>query len=55
MRNPTCATCKWWKQDFGTFCANGWSGYGRNEGYCYLEPKGMYKKGDAKCSHWEEK
>jgi hypothetical protein len=33
----------------------GWTGADRDDGYCHLEVKEVYKKADDFCSHWEKK
>ena len=47
-----CEDCIYWKWDQGIWCFNGWSGVGRNDGYCHFELKKIYKKGNDFCSHF---
>lgn len=44
-----CKTCIWFKEDWGTWCFNGWSKDGRT-GYCHYEPQAISKSCDDVCS-----
>jgi len=50
--NENCKNCKYWKQDFGMWCFNGWTGMDKKEGYCHLEIKRIYKNAEDFCSHF---
>lgn len=52
MTDERCETCRWWKQDFGTFTATGWTGMDRNEGHCHFERRRIAKRGDDCCHDW---
>ena len=47
-----CKDCVYWEQDFGIWCFNGWSGMDREDGYCHIEPKKIYKKGSDFCGEF---
>lgn len=47
-----CKECKWWKADWGTFTATGWTGNG-DKGYCHYEVKQVPKRFDDCCHNWE--
>ena len=56
LMDNKCSNCKFWKQDFGVFCDDGWSGVGKNEGYCYYDKsKPVYKKGEDFCHNFISK
>jgi hypothetical protein len=46
-----CDGCMYWKKDWGMWCLNGWTGEGRDDGHCHLEPRKVYKRADDMCSH----
>lgn len=50
-----CAECVYWKKDWGIWCVNGWSGAGRNNGHCHVEPKPVPTRADDLCRHFEAK
>jgi len=50
-----CRTCIYWKQDFGVWCVNGWSGAERDDGHCRYEPKTIRKMGEECCHHWRDR
>ena len=50
----TCEHCYWWKKDWGLHCMNGWTGAGRKDGHCCMEPERIYKAADDGCSRWED-
>jgi len=48
-----CKDCVYWVKDDGIWCFNGWSGADREDGYCHIEPKKIYKKGSDFCGKFE--
>lgn len=47
-----CKNCTYWKQDWGTWCANGWSGDG-TKGYCQWDIETVMISQDRTCGHFE--
>lgn len=47
-----CENCAYWKQDWGFYCFNGWSGDG-SEGYCQYEVEQVKTSKDSKCHRFE--
>ena len=50
-----CRDCKYWEQDFGVWCFNGWSGIDREDGDCHIEPKKIFKDGSDFCGRFIKK
>jgi len=54
MKTRACKHCCYWKEDRGMWTMTGWTGTGRNEGYCHYEPRPIRKGGDDFCRHCKE-
>jgi len=54
-KERSCETCVYWKKDWGIFTATGWTGMGRNNGYCRYEIHRVAKQGDDFCHNWTPK
>jgi hypothetical protein len=50
-----CEDCRFWKKDYGMFCVNGWTGMGRDEGHCHVEPRRIPIQGQTPACRYGEK
>lgn len=51
-----CEECRYWKQDYGMWTMTGWTGMGRDDGHCHVEPRRLPMQGrTTACRHGELK
>ena len=49
-----CRNCQWWRKDYGTFTATGWTGGMADNGHCHFNPKRISMLGSGFCHNWND-